>query len=233
MGREGRPLLVALGLLLASQLLLAVGLLLAAGELACLRERVEGAQAASSRLRALEAQLEEVRRSVEGLRASLDAARLDRGLLREWLFNLSLDLRSLEGRLELVRLDLEGLRREVREAEVAFNSPLELRPFRDLEELRAFLRLSDVSEREYVPRAYDCDDFALDLSAQALTRGYMMWPVFISLGEPELYWSGEWVGGERAYIYANHMACLAKVNDTWVLVEPTWDWCTALREGEL
>ena len=82
-----------------------------------------------------------------------------------------------------------------------------IREFESLSDLSFWLRNNPVSEHEYIPEEYDCDDFVIDLIIDAAEDGYLM-------GLYTIHHKSKNKG---------HMMCCTIIGNKVVLIEPQND----------
>lgn len=88
--------------------------------------------------------------------------------------------------------------------------PVIPRDFNSFEELRLWLKDNSVSEKEYIPTTFDCEDFAALTQKQAFQDGYII--------NMELDWEGVYHGDGKP-----HMLCSTKIGNYFYIIEPQTD----------
>jgi len=148
-------------------------------------------------------------------------------------------LRNVENAVTKVKADINTLNTRLAELEERLN----FTTFKTLTELTEWLKWDNTSAYEYIPRTFDCDDFAFTLMVHAFSSGYKMGTAIVYLSDTlwyiyyggEYYWKAPLSYHTSGYwIFGNHMANLAYVETIgWVLIEPQTDAVYPLDTYEL
>lgn len=87
------------------------------------------------------------------------------------------------------------------EVDAVFFETQGYRHWKSYREFRKWLWANQVDQMVYIPDKFDCEDFAFELSRQAMQDGY-------------------WVG---IYVEDEHVQNIVAIGNTWYLVEPQTD----------
>lgn len=137
-------------------------------------------------------------------------------ILKDWIVRLETKQSSQERTISLLSQEVDRLKAEKAQLllenqrlsaqlDDLLTEPVGFYSWKSMSELGTWLRLNNISERQYVPDKYDCDDFAIDLALAAAKERR-----FIGLA------------GEKSRV-RRHFFCWALVDNIVFKIEPQND----------